>query len=110
MVSKEALKSIRDTLAGLRNERSELDAQIELLEETIRKLGGGRAAPAEKAGKKKAPRNGRAASGAAKKVKAAPAAGAPKRKKPHWSPDARKAAAERMRKFWAERKKKPAAS
>lgn len=78
-MSMRANKAIEAALSALREERSQLDDTIRALERAI-----GEGA-----------RSGRAP--------AAP--GVRTRRKPKWSPAARKAAAERMRKYWASRKK-----
>ena len=66
-------------------------ARISILEDTLAKLGGAKRGPGRPKG------SGAKAAGSATKAA---------RKKPHWSPEARKAAKERMQKYWADRKKK----
>ncbi len=73
-------RELQSALKELQRQRAALDAQIQGVENALTSLSGGR--PKSKTG---------GARGA--------------RKKPHWSPEARKAAAERMRKYWAGQKK-----
>ena len=81
-------KSLQQAIKELEQERDELAAKIEILDNALTKLRGANA-PRSK---------GRAAHARppAKKT----------RKSPKWTPAAREAAAERMRKYWADRKKK----
>ncbi len=107
-------RDLRAALADIRRERDQLTAHIALIEETIQKLSrlrgdgraaGGRAAAASRPPAKasKARPSGKDARPSRAKVKAA--APAPRRRaKPNWPPEARQAAAERMRKYWAERR------
>ncbi len=116
---------IQNAIAALSAERDELAAKIDVLKDTLAKLGGGRRKPGRPKGsgtkKKAAPAVKAAPAAPAAKAPAAKKAPAPKkaaakkapaakkkggRKKPNWSPEAKKAAAERMRKYWSDRKKK----
>lgn len=85
-MSNRANQAIESAIAALRAERDQIDETIQALERATSGLGGRKAA-------------GRGAGGAT-----------PQRRKPKWSPAARKAAAERMRKYWAARKRKGGAS
>lgn len=118
MVKERVARELQSALDALRTERAEIDEQIELMEGTLSKLGFGtkRKATKRKATRKKATRRkaGRPASKkktaakkktAGKKKRAAKKKAAGK-KKPHWSPAARAAARDRMRKYWADRRKK----
>ncbi|MCB9650324.1 MAG: hypothetical protein H6730_27620 [Deltaproteobacteria bacterium] len=91
MSTDKVAKEIRSAIDALAKERDEIAARISILEDTLAKLGGAKRGPGRPKG-----------SGA----KAAGSATKPARKKPHWSPEARKAAKERMQKYWADRKKK----
>lgn len=93
MVADKVSKELQNAIDALKRERDELDEKIELMEETLNKLGGERRGPGRPPKK-----------GASKKAKTAKAAGR-KRKKPNWSPEARRAASERMRKYWEQRRK-----
>jgi hypothetical protein len=90
MTTDKVTKEIRSAIDALSKERDEIASRISILEDTLAKLGGARRGPGRPKG-----------SG----VKVASAA-KPARKKPNWSPEARKAAADRMKKYWAERAKK----
>lgn len=81
-------KDIDRAIESLRSEKEEIDAKIAAMEEALRSLG-------EKGA---SVRRGRP------RKSVGPVAEGSGRKKPHWSPEARKAAAERMRKYWEERK------
>lgn len=81
-MSNRANQAIESAIAALRAERDQIDETIQAL---VRATSG--------MGRAKAPgRGGRV--------------GTTQRRKPKWSPAARKAAAERMRKYWAARKRK----
>ena len=81
-------KDIQLAIETLRSEQQEIDAKIAAMEDALKSLGEG--APAARRGR---PRK------TAIKVPDGRS-----RKKPHWTPEARKAAAERMRKYWEDRK------
>ena len=84
-------KEIQRAIESLRSEQEEIDAKIAAMEDALKSLGDRGAVV----------RRGRPR-------KAAVSVGSSRsRKKPHWSPEARKAAAERMRKYWEERKGTP---
>ena len=88
-------KDIQRAIESLRSEQEEIDAKIAAMEEALSSLGERGAVV----------RRGRPRKVAG--VAAAVAKSARGRKKPHWSPEARKAAAERMRKYWEDRKGSP---
>ncbi|MEL7369723.1 MAG: hypothetical protein AAFN74_12475 [Myxococcota bacterium] len=90
-------KDIQAAIESLRGEQEEIDAKIAAMEDALKSLG--ERAPT-------AARRGRPPK-AASTASVATAKGSRSRKKPHWSDDARKAAAERMRKYWEERKGSP---
>ena len=74
-------RELQTALKELRRQRDELETQISGVENALNSLTG-------------------------KKPRAkATGGGSGTRKKPHWSPEARRAAAERMRKYWAGQKK-----
>ncbi|MCA9551451.1 MAG: hypothetical protein KC933_15555 [Myxococcales bacterium] len=91
MSTDKVAKEIRSAIDALAKERDEIAARISILEDTLAKLGGAKRGPGRPKG------SGAKAAGSATKAA---------RKKPHWSPEARKAAKERMQKYWADRKKK----
>ncbi|MCA9552232.1 MAG: hypothetical protein KC933_19495 [Myxococcales bacterium] len=78
-------KALREAIDELRAEQASIDAKIRALAESAKALGG--------------------AVGRGRKAAAAGEGGAPGRKKPKWSPEARAAAAERARLRWAKQKK-----
>ena len=82
-------KEIQRAIESLRSEQEEIDAKIAAMEDALRSLG--EQAPAARRGR---PRKNSVATSSRS------------RKKPHWSPEARKAAAERMRKYWEDRKRR----
>ena len=84
-------KEIQRAIESLRSEQEEIDGKIAAMEDALKSLGEQGAAP----------RRGRP------RKTAVVAKGGRSRKKPHWSPEARKAAAERMRKYWEDRKGSP---
>ena len=86
-------KDIQRAIESLRSEQEEIDAKIAAMEDALRSLGE-RSPVAPRRGR---PRKVAAATGGASKDGRS-------RKTPHWSAEARLAAAERMRKYWAERK------
>jgi len=102
MATDKVVSELQAAIDALVEERDEIDEKIALLQETVAKLGG------------KSPGKGRRKKAATKKASTKKAttkkASTSKRKKPHWSPEARKAAKERMQRYWAERKKKEAGS
>ena len=84
-------KEIQRAIESLRSEQEEIDAKIAAMEDALKSLG------EQSAGARRGrPRKAVVSAG-----------GSRSRKKPHWSPEARKAAAERMRKYWEERKGTP---
>src|SRR5262245_52677544 len=86
-------KELRRAIDALQNERYELDEKIRVMEETLSKLGVKRGPGRPKGSKNKSGRGpGRPP-------------GRP-RKKPNWSADQRKKVSERMKKYWADRRKK----
>ena len=91
--SKKAVSSLEEAIQLMTNERDELDHRIALMQETVAMLEGARRGPGRPPGSKN-------------KVKAdgGASARAPKKKR-NWSPEARAAAAERMRKAWRKRKR-----
>ena len=82
-------KELKTAIEELRTERDQIDNKIGAMEQALRELG-----------VKRGPGRPR---GSGKKV-ASPTARKSKVTR-NWSPEARRAAAERMRKYWAERKK-----
>jgi hypothetical protein len=87
MISSKVATELKSVIDQLRSERSEIDEKIQLLEKALGGLG--------------VKRRGRPPASAS-----APAVGgSPKKVTRNWSPAARKAAADRMRKYWAERRK-----
>lgn len=76
-------RDLQKAIKGLQSEMDELDAKIDVLKNTLSTLG------------MKPPRDSK------RRQKARSKTG----RKPNWSPAARKAAADRMRKYWAERRK-----
>lgn len=129
MIDAQVVQNVRNALRELQEERSLIERKIAALNELlatapVKKRGPGRprkaaAAAAPRAAKKAAPKAAAKAAAAApapaakagKKPaapKAAVAAPAAKktRRKAKWSPAARKAARDRMKKYWAARKKK----
>ncbi|MBK6687387.1 MAG: hypothetical protein IPG45_23150 [Deltaproteobacteria bacterium] len=79
MISAKATKELQSVIQELHAERSRIDEQIHLLEKALGQSAVKARRPVDKSGKKKVER--------------------------YWSPAARKAAAERMRKYWADRRK-----
>lgn len=121
MVTEGLAQNLKAALDAMRTERDELDHQIALMEQTLSKLGVTRgpgrprgAGAAVKRGpgrpkgsKNKAPPSKATAKPAKKKAtKAKKKAASGKSVERYWSPAARKAAAERARKMWIERRKK----
>jgi len=93
-----ATKAMKEAVGHLKAERSELDVRIAFIEGEISKMNGSgsiRRGPGRPPGSKNKPK------AAAKTM----ASGTKKKKKRNWSPEARAAAAERMRKTWAKRKR-----
>lgn len=78
-------RELQAALKELQRQRDALDTQIQGVRNALASLAGGRAKAQAKGG------------------------GGGTRKKPHWSPEARKAAADRMKKYWASQKKAAAA-
>ena len=89
-------KELRTAIDELKLEREQIDNRISAMEQALRGLGVKRGPGRPKgSGKKAAPA-------------ATTGSPAPSRRKKvtrNWSPEARRAAAERMRKYWADRKK-----
>ncbi len=83
--------SISRAVAGLSAERARLDAAITTLEQSVRDL----ATLQRRLALEKVPGAALARAGR----------GRPARKRPNWSPAARRAAAQRMRALWAARRK-----
>ncbi len=122
MAQSKVAQHLVTALENLRKERVAVEARIA----TVEKLLSRQSAVEKAAAKAKVTKRGRKpvaeapvakkrgrpakASKAAKPAKAAKAAKAGKavkgKKKPHWSPAARAAARERMRKYWADRRRK----
>lgn len=114
MAQSKVAQHLISALENLRKERVEVEARIGTLQKLLSRQGDVEKAAAKGRGGKKAtavasraPKRGRPASAkpakAAKATKATSKAG---RKKANWSPAARAAARERMRKYWADRKKR----
>ena len=87
MATEKVAQELQSAIDALTAERDELDEQISILQDTLNKLqgkrGGGRGR------KKKVAKTTAKKAGTKKKAT---------RKKPHWSPEAKKAAADRMKK------------
>lgn len=125
MVKERVANELRSALAALEKERDEIDEQIELMEGTLSKLGvaKGKASSKKSGRKKSSTRKKRGTKAKATKKKASKKKASKKKaskkkasktkvtkkkagkKKPYWSPAARAAARERMRKYWAQRRK-----
>lgn len=118
MAQSKVVQHLVTALENLRKERVAVEARIATIEKLVSRQSAVEKAaakaqvtkrgrkPAEAPAAKKAGKAGKA-SKAAKPAKAAKAAKAPRgKKKPHWSPAARAAARERMRKYWADRRRK----
>ena len=119
MAQSKVAQHLVTALENLRKERVAVEARIATVEKLLSRQSAVEKAAAKanvtKRGRKPAAeapvakKRGRPAkaSKAAKPVKAAKASKAAKgKKKPHWSPAARAAARERMRKYWADRRRK----
>jgi hypothetical protein len=78
-------KDLRKHLASLQEQRDKLDSDIGRLETALAALGVKRGPGRPKGSKNK---------------------GAVARRKPNWSPDKRREVSERMKKYWADRRKK----
>ncbi len=102
MVTENVVAQLRQAVDEMRRERDELDQQIHVIETTLLRLEKGLGVAPAKA-RKAAPQPKKGAAAAAA-VEDEPS-DLPSRKKPYWSPAARKAAAERMRQYWAKRRK-----
>jgi hypothetical protein len=98
MTTENVIVQLRKAVSEMRRERDDLDQQIGVLEATLKRLEKG-APAAAKGGRRTAAPVAAARKGA--ESGATPAG----RKKPYWSAAARKAAAERMRQYWAKRNK-----
>ena len=92
--SKKAVSSLEDAIQLMTHDRDELDRRIALMQETVALLEGSKRGPGRPPGSKNK----------AKADDGAPA-DRPLKKKRNWSPEARAAAAERMRKAWRKRKR-----
>lgn len=92
--SKKAASSLEEAIQSMTKDRDELDHRIALMQETIAMLEGAKRGPGRPPGSRN-------------KAKASDGATAepPQKKKRNWSPEARAAAAERMRKTWRKRKR-----
>ena len=84
-------KELRTAIDELRDEREQIDTKIGAMEQALRELGVKRGPGRPK--------------GSGKKVTTTKRASSKKKSTRNWSPEARKAAAERMKKYWADRKK-----
>ncbi len=117
MATDKSVTDLNSVLSSLRSQHERLTRQISTIEGLLSDMGAptkrgpGRprknaiapapiAAPAVKRGR---PAGKKAEAAAAPAAPAA--AGQKRRKKPNWTPEARKAAAERMREIWASRRK-----
>ena len=85
-------KELRSAIDELRTERQEIDSKIGAMEQALRELGVKRGPGRPKGSGKKVASTTGTASRQTKVTR-------------NWSPEARRAAAERMRKYWADRKK-----
>jgi pyruvate/2-oxoglutarate dehydrogenase complex dihydrolipoamide acyltransferase (E2) component len=118
MATDKSVTDLNSVLNSLRSQHERLTRQISTIQGLLSDMGApikrGPGRPRKNAIVVAAPvaapapaKRGRPAKKA--EVAAAPAASAPagqkKRKKPNWTPEARKAAAERMREIWASRRK-----
>ena len=97
--SKKAVSSLEEAIQSMTKDRDELDHRIALMQETVAMLEGARRGPGRPPGSRnKAKANANDGTTANR---------APKKKR-NWSPEARAAAAERMRKAWKLRKRQAA--
>lgn len=109
MVADKVAKELRSALDTMKAERDELDQHIQELESMLSKLGApikrGPGRPKGSTNKKRGPTKAKRGPGrppgSGKKKKTTK-----KKSERNWSPAARKAAAERMKKIWADRRKK----
>lgn len=88
-----AVKSLKDAILALRKEREEIDERISAMEETLQVISGTKRGPGRPPGSKN-------------KKKPMAATRSKKKVKRNWSPAARKAASDRMKKIWADRRRK----
>lgn len=88
-----AVKSLKDAIIALRKEREEIEERIHAMEETLQVISGTKRGPGRPPGSKN-----KKPVGATRTSK--------KKVKRNWSPAARKAASDRMKKIWAERRRK----
>ncbi len=84
-------KELRSAIDELKDERSVIENKIGAMEQALRELG-----------VKRGPGRPR---GSSNKTVVSKRSAAKKKVSRNWSPEARRAAAERMRKYWADRKK-----
>lgn len=85
-------KELRSAIEDLKDQRDDIGNKITAMEQALKGLG-----------VKRGP--GRPRGTGKKAASAAPARATKKKVERNWSPEARRAAAERMRKYWAKRKK-----
>ncbi|HET6344473.1 MAG TPA: hypothetical protein VFH51_06050, partial [Myxococcota bacterium] len=93
MMSDKVSKSIEQALAQLHQERDRIDGAIAKLEGFLGNLASSKT------------RRGRASARLLAKASGRTRVTAKQRSRAGWTPDARQAAAERMRNYWAERRK-----
>ncbi len=110
MVADKVAKELRSALDTMKAEREELDEKIQMMEQMLSKLGVKRG-PGRPPGSPNKKRRGRPPGSKNKRGPGRPPgsgkkkAATKKKTTRNWSPAARKAAAERMKKIWADRKK-----
>ena len=95
MVADKVARELSSALETMKAERDDLDEKIRLMEELLSKVGGVKRGPGRPRG-----------SGTKRGPGRPPKQEGKQKVKRNWSPAARKAAAERARKMWAERRKK----
>ncbi len=103
MINDRVADELRTALASLKEERAELDEQIDAMERMLSRLGVSEGGGRRKATRKKTTRKRKASPA---KRKATKKKTGRKKKKPNWTPEAREAARLRMKKYWADRRKK----
>ncbi len=97
-------QTLKTTIAELQEERDEVNAKIDALKSALAVLGGSPAAKKRRPGRPKGSKNKAATEEKTSEIKASKKK-TTKRKKAKWSPEQKAAAAERMKKYWAQRNK-----
>jgi hypothetical protein len=106
MVQAQIAQHLLSALGHLKKERAEVEERIAAIEQMISRQGAAAKATARTDPPKKRGRPRKDAAPAAPAKKAAPAAKKGAKKKAGWTAAARAAARERMRKYWADRRRK----